>query len=597
MNTLLLALALAAQSGGTAAPAQAPAQAPAPPAAAPATPTAITPIERRDAASLTAALDALQARYPGKISVAELTRTLQQRTVPVVTLSAEGAGEGQPAILVLAGMDGDRWSSTEAVLVAVESIVRDRPEILKDVTVYVIPRGNPDAAERFAVGPLRSYSGNAVVHDNDRDGRSEEDPPRDLNGDGFITQMRAPGIKVPYLKPSLVTDPAEPRLMRAPASKAGEVPVFTVWTESLDTDGDGRLGEDWEGGIDLERNFPHRWPEFEDESGSFPLLAPESKALADFVIDHPNIFAALVIGRHDTVINVPGGKERTAGGMPMMLDEVDVPPYAELAKSWREIVGQKRTEAADPAGSFVAWMNAQRGIPTFASTLWGRPDLPESDKEKEKDKDKQKDKAKEHPTAADEEAAAWLAYSDTMRGGAGFVPWTRFEHPQIKDVEVGGWVPGFKQNPPLSDVAPLGAKTAEFLAKLADSRPRVSLSKPTVTATGPSLWKVDCVLANVGRLTTVMRGGRAESVAPTYVVRVSTPFDRLKSGVPSDVIRGLDPGEARLMTWLLVAPPEETVVVELMFRGAPLQRWAFRDGIAIDPPTAAGPAAAKGTEP
>jgi hypothetical protein len=40
MNTLLLALALAAQSGGTAAPAQAPA----PPAAAPATPTAITPI-------------------------------------------------------------------------------------------------------------------------------------------------------------------------------------------------------------------------------------------------------------------------------------------------------------------------------------------------------------------------------------------------------------------------------------------------------------------------------------------------------------------------------------------------------------------------
>jgi hypothetical protein len=53
-------------------------------------------------------------------------------------------------------MDGDRWSSTEAVLVAVESIVRDRPEILKDVTIYVIPRGNPDAAERFAVGPLRS---------------------------------------------------------------------------------------------------------------------------------------------------------------------------------------------------------------------------------------------------------------------------------------------------------------------------------------------------------------------------------------------------------------------------------------------------------
>lgn len=590
MKTLLLALALSAQSAPTAAPPPTPAA----PAAAPATPTAVSPVERRDTASLTAAVEALRARYPGAITVADLEHSARKRPIPILTLSAGGAGPLRPAILVLAGMDGPRWSGTEAVLVAAESILRDRPELLKDVTVYVIPRGNPDAAEGFARGPRRNYSGNGVAHDNDRDGVTEEDAPRDLNGDGLITQMRAPGTMPPFLKPALVTDPGEPRLMRAPDSKAGEVPVFTVWTEAIDTDGDGRLGEDWPGGIDPERNFPHRWPEFEDEAGAYPLLAPESKAIAEFVVSHPNIFASLVLGRHDTVINVPSGKERTSGGMPMMLDEADVGPYAEMAKAWRDIVGQKRTEARDPAGSFVAWMNAERGIPTFASTLWGRPDLPEADKEAGKDKKKE---GKDTPKPSDEEAAAWLAYSDTMRGGTGFVPWTRTEHPQIKDLEVGGWVPGFKENPPLADVAPLGAKTAEFLAKLADSRPHVSVARPTVTATGPSLWKIDTVLSNTGRLPTVMRGGRADAVAPSYVLRISTPFERLKSGRRNDVIRGIDPGETRQASWLVVAPPDETVVVELAFGGSPIERWAFRDGMPVDVPAESTPTGAKGAQP
>lgn len=601
MKTLLLALALSAQ---TATPPQAPAAPAAPPAAEPATPTAISPVERRDTASLVAAIEALRARYPEKVVVSDLAYSPRKRAIQMLTLSADGADQQRPAILVLAGMDGPRWAGTEAVLIAAESILRDRPELLKEITVYVIARGNPDAAEAFARGPRRNYSGDGVAHDNDRDGITEEDAPRDLNGDGLITQMRAPGTTPPFLTPTVLADPAEPRLMRAPDAKAGEVPVFTVWTEAIDTDGDGRLGEDWPGGIDPERNFPHRWPEFEDEAGAYPLLAPESKAIADFVVSHPNIFASLVLGRHDTVINVPNGKERTSGGMPMMIDEADAGSYAEVAKAWRDTVGQKRTEARDPAGSFVAWMNAQRGIPTVASTLWGRPDLQEGDKDPKKEKESKKDKdadktkdGKDAPKPSDEEAAAWLAYSDTMRGGTGFVQWTRTEHPQIRDVEVGGWVPGFKENPPLADVAPLGAKTAEFLAKLADSRPRVTLAKPTVTATGPSLWKIDTVISNTGRLPTVMRGGRADAVAPSYMLRISTPFEQLKSGRRNDVVRGIDPGETRRVSWLVVAPSDETVVVELAYGGVSLQRWAFRDGMPVDAPAASAPAPAKGAQP
>ena len=577
MNTATLAIAAAAAGF----------QAPAPdampqPAPASAPQAAITVVERRDASSLDAALAALVARHPGTVARTTIGTSPRKLPIHLLTLSSDPAtAASRPALLLVAGMDGPRWSGTEAALVAIDAIATDHADALKDVTVYVVPRGNPDAAEAFAVGPRRDHSADGAVHDNDRDGRVDEDAPRDLNGDGLITQIRASGTLFPWPAPTVVADPAEPRLLRAPDAKAGQVPVYTVWAEGIDTDGDGRIGEDWPGGLDPERNFPHRWPEFEDEAGAYPLIAPESKALADFVMSHPNLFAAAVLGRHDTVVSLPDPKAKTPGGMPAMIAEEDAAAYNELAKAWKDAVGQKRAEGRDTAGSFVAWMNAQRGVPTVASTLWGRPDLPEPT---EDEKAKAKEQAKDRPAAgkpADEEAAAWLAYSDTVRGGAGFVPWTRIEHPQLQNVEVGGWVAGFRENPPLEEVAPLGKKCAEFLVRAAGQRPRVELSKPVVTAVGPGLWRVEATLANTGRLPTVMRGGRADTVTPAHLVRISVPVERVKSGRRSDVVHGIDPGETRRYSWIVAAPPDEEVAVELLFNGATAARWSFRDGAEV----------------
>lgn len=547
---------------------------------------AITPVERRDTASLAAAIEGLRARYPALIEVGSIGNSAGRRTIPVLTLSANSAlASARPAILMLAGMDGPRWSGTEAALIAAESIVRDHADMLQAVTVYVIPRGNPDAADAFSTDPRRDYSGNGIVHDNDRDGRREEDRPRDLNGDGLITQIRATTNMAPWSGPTLIADPAELRLLRTPDAKLGQVPIYAIWTEGIDTDADGRIAEDWLGGIDPERNFPHRWPEFEDEAGSYPLIAPESKAIADFVLSHSTLFAAFVLGRHDTVINVPDGKARTPGGMPMMLAESDVATYGELAKSWREISGQKRADARDSSGSFVAWMNAQRGIPTFASTLWGRPDVPPvakpdapAEAKTEDPKDSKKSAVKDDPKPADVEAAAWLEYSDRMRGGTGFVPWTRIDHPQLRNVEVGGWVPGFRENPPIADIKALGDACATFVSTIAAYRPSIAIAEPTVLAVGPSLWRFETRLTNSGRLPSVMSGGRANAVSPAHVIRISAPVDQIQAGTRNAVIRGIEAGDARTYSWLVNAPPGEEVAVELLYNGKLVQRWAFRDG-------------------
>lgn len=62
---------------------------------------------------------------------------------------------------------------------------------LKRFTVYVIPSPTPDATEKnFTRRPWREQTGNLRPTDDDRDFEIGEDPPSELNGDDWITMMR-----------------------------------------------------------------------------------------------------------------------------------------------------------------------------------------------------------------------------------------------------------------------------------------------------------------------------------------------------------------------------------------------------------------------
>jgi hypothetical protein len=89
---------------------------------------------------------------------------------------------------------------------------------------------------------------------------------------------------------------------------------------------------------------------------------------------------------------------------------------------------------------------------------------------------------------------------------------------------------------------------------------------------------VEASLSNTGRLPTVMRGGRADTVTPAHVVRITVPVERVKSGRRSDIVHGIDPGELRRYSWIVAAPPDEEIAVELLFNGTTSTRFAFRDG-------------------
>ena len=63
--------------------------------------------------------------------------------------------------------------------------------------------------------------------------------------------------------------------------------------EGLDNDGDGQVNEDSPGGYDMNRNWAWDWQPNYIQFGAqeYPFSLPETRAIAAFVTEHPNIAA------------------------------------------------------------------------------------------------------------------------------------------------------------------------------------------------------------------------------------------------------------------------------------------------------------------
>ena len=156
-----------------------------------------------------------------------------------------------PAVFVVANMEGVVPVSTEAAVSLAERLPSSG-SATKNRTWFILPNGNPDAATRYLRKPLVADERNASRWNDDMDDQTDEDGPDDLDGNGFITEMR-------------VKDPAgewipvegEPRLMRKADPAKGEKGIYKLLVEEIDNDGDGEYNEDPAGGANIGVTFPH----------------------------------------------------------------------------------------------------------------------------------------------------------------------------------------------------------------------------------------------------------------------------------------------------------------------------------------------------
>lgn len=166
--------------------------------------------------------------------------------------------------------------------------------------------------------------------------------------------------------------------------------------------------------------------------------------------------------------------------------------------------------------------------------------------------------------ASSPDDAKWVKYSDEKREGKGFVPWTSFQHPQLGTVEIGGMAPGFRFNPPGEEIAALVGQQTDFVAKLLDKLPKLSIEGPSVARMGQTVWRVNVRVVNEGGLATRSAIGVKARRLPGTIMRVGLPEERVVSGSRIWTIPALAPtGGSQSMEWVLIGEEGETVELTL----------------------------------
>lgn len=450
--------------------------------------------------------------FPDLCTVTPLGETPQGRPLLMARVAGPGSDpETRPAYLVQANVHAPEVAGTHAALYLIKRLLEgygSDPHIhtlLTDVTFYIVPRMNPDGAEFILTtgGSIRSrntdrYRKNGLYQ-------------TDVNGDGLLLSMR---IEDPC--GDMKCHPKDPRLM-VPRKADDEGPFYFVYPEGM--------VHDWDGGrinlafrsADFNRNWAANWrPEYEQGgAGDFPFSQPEMRALAEFVYDHPGIYG--ILGFHcgaNAVLRPP-----STGSDDDLLPE-DLRKCKEIGLRGEELTGFKlravidyRLDSQKPIslkGHFHDWGYRHLGLFVYEIELGNLYNSAGYTTEKIF--------ATEGDKRWDFDLAA-LRWHDEHPQKRAFLDWTPFKHPQLGQVEIGGWRRHFLLTPASEDMATIGPRCALFILDHAGRYPRLELTKVEVTALEASLYRVRATVMNSGDLPTQITalGARVTGNEPVRV--------------------------------------------------------------------------------
>jgi len=387
--------------------------------------------------------------------------------------------------------------------------------LLDSFTFYFRPCNNPDGSSLY-LETAQTLRSTIRPYDDDGDGLTDEDPPFDLDGDGFVRQMR---IKVGMGKGDYVIDPRDPkgRLMKRVPQGQGD---YQVMREGIDADGDGRIGDDGIGGLDLHRNYVENWRPMteatgrgftQDGAGEFPLSEIETRAVVLFLLSHPNVSIA---NSMDTSVPMHLRPPSTSPSDERMYPD-DLALYKTFDQKGKEITGYAR------AGDVYVDYSGGRGSPIFGhgpdfgywyyGAIWYGDELWNGGNVGDYNKDGVVDELDR------------LNYNDKELKVTRFQPWTKVIHPQYGEVEVGGWDPKFyNQNPPPEKMEEWAEKEARFNLMLAASLPHVVMQEPKVTAQGDE-YTIEVKVENQGFVPTALRQAQLVKIVRPDTVSLVFP--------------------------------------------------------------------------
>ena len=142
----------------------------------------------------------------------------------------------------------------------------------------------------------------------------------------------------------------------------------------------------------------------------------------------------------------------------------------------------------------------------------------------------------------------------------GFVPWTPIEHPDFpgRKVEVGGFRPFLRENPPADQLDPLAAKHADFLLAFVGLRPKLAIAVTEVESLGEGAFRIEVAVRNEGFLPTTSAMGETSRQHVRLQAEIKLPAGaRLVTGAPRVRIPRLGgAGGHAEREWLVLLPTD-----------------------------------------
>ena len=441
-----------------------------------------------DYAELLDIMGRLEAAYPQFVRLEDLGRTYEGRTMRVLVLTNKATGKDRDKVgmWVDGNVHGNEVQGAEAALYLAWWLLEKydtnpRARVLLDRRVfYVLPSQNPDGRDYWFSSPNTAHSSRSSKKpkDDDRDGLFDEDGYDDLNGDREITQMRK---RVPLGTGTHRVNRDDSRILeRVTGDQLGD--YVMLGNEGIDNDGDGRINEDAPGFYDMNRNWPSDWQpqHIQWGAGAYPLSHPETRAIAMYLLDHPNI--AAVQSFHNS-----GGMILTGPGSETVIYPADdVRGYDEIGADGEDILPFYRhliiwKDLYTTHGAFT-WAYEGLGIFTFSNELWSR------------------DQYYNAPGGASGDRQA--AFADHVLLDDIRVAWEPVDHPLYGEVEVGGYKREHGRVAPSFMIEEMLHRNAMFCVMHAAEIADIEAEPLRVEALGGDVWRVRAAFRNTQTMPT-----------------------------------------------------------------------------------------------
>ena len=424
--------------------------------------------------------------HPDLVSLTSIGKSVEGRDMWLLTITDKSQGEAdrKPATYIDGGIHANEIQTVEFALYvgwyATEMHAAGNAffkQLLAEKTLYIVPSINPDSRDFFIHGANTQHSSRTgrKPFDNDLDGQIDEDDYDDLNGDGHITQMRR---KSPFGR--YVVNPRDPRqLIPAAEGQQGEYELLGV--EGLDNDGDGLVNEDGVGGYDPNRDWGWNWQPNYVQRGAYkyPFSLPESRAVADFIISHPNIAAGQSFhNMGGMILRGPGAEEDEPS-----FSAQDVAVYDALGRKGEELIPGYRyivtyKDLYSVYGGEFDWMHGARGIFAFSNELWTANYYFHRQQQDGRGQNDQY------------EFDRYLLFGD------GFVEWETYDHPQYGEIEIGGFKKNYGRMHPGFLLEADAHRNAAFVINHAYHTPQLEVAAIDVVDVGGGLKEVTAVIKN-----------------------------------------------------------------------------------------------------